>query len=159
MSNALNEKDIFSQDGLPAREQVSEWFNVKEKVGTKIMGEFMGWWISPANKPGFKDQIGVALRTADGKVLGVSLGDTSYMRSRIEPSKIGDRVGLKYEGDKDTGQIQPAKIIKFYNPDLEARRSKGEVVISKPEVLSGPAAPSNALDVFDAAPDADADPF
>lgn len=156
MSNAIDEKDIFSQSGLPAREQVSEWFNIKEAVGTKIAGLFQGWWISPANKAGFKDQIGVALKLADGKIVGISLGDTPYMRSRIEPSQVGDRVGLKYEGDKDTGKPQPAKIIKFYNPDLEARREKGTVVISKPETISK----SSALD--EAFPDKDAgeeDPF
>lgn len=145
MNNVINEEDIFSQKGLPAREQVTTWFNIKESVGTKIAGTFQGWWISPSSKPGFKDQIGIALRLADGSIVGVSLGDTAYMRSRIEPSQVGDQVGLKYEGDKDTGQIQPAKIIKFYNPDLEARREKGTVVISKPEQL---AKPSSVEDVF-----------
>lgn len=158
MSN-VNEADIFSAKGLPAREQVSEWFNIKEKIGTKIAGVFQGWWISPANKAGFKDQIGVAL-LVDGKILGVSLGDTPYMRSRIEPSQVGDRVGLKYEGDKDTGQIQPAKIIKFYNPDLEERRAKGTVVISKPEQLSKTEVEKKADDAFDALSSGDEDqPF
>lgn len=136
MSNAT-EQDIFSKSGLPAREQVAEWVNIKKSIGDKVFGTFMGWWISPSNQAGFKDQIGVAIKNAEGKVIGVSVGDTSYMRSRIEPSQVGDRVGLKYEGDKDTGKPQPAKIVKFYNPDLEARREKGQaVVISKPEELA-----------------------
>lgn len=139
MNNALNEKDIFSASGLPAREQVSEWINIKGKIGDKVMGTFLGWWISPAQKAGFKDQIGIALKLADGKVVGVSVGDTSYMRSRIEPSEIGDAVGLKYEGDKDTGQILPAKIVKFYNPALEERRKAGTVKVTAPEQLSKPA--------------------
>lgn len=152
MNNALKEEDIFSSAGLPAREQVSDWFNIKEAVGTKIMGVFMGWWISPSNNASFKDQIGVALKTADGKVIGVSLGDTPYMRGRIAPSQIGDKVGLKYESDKDTGKPQPAKIIKFYNPDLEKRVASGTAVISKPEELK--ASVAEAPD-FDAPNDSD----
>lgn len=145
MNNAKDE-DIFSQAGLPAREQVTEWVKIKEKIGDKVSGIFMGWWVSKSNKPGFKDQIGIAIRLADGKVVGVSVGDTGYMRSRIEPSKVGDRVGLKYEGDKDTGQIQKAKIVKFYNPDLQARQEAGEaVVISKPEIV-GNANPNAPVD-------------
>lgn len=158
MSKAINEADIFSQKGLPAREQVSDWFNIKEKIGTKIAGIFQGWWISPANQAGFKDQIGVALKLEDGKIVGVSLGDTPYMRSRIEPSQVGDRVGLKYEDDKDTGKPQPAKIIKFYNPDLEERREKGTVTISKPETISKS---KSALDEAfpDKGDERDEDPF
>lgn len=135
MSKAT-EKDIFSPDGLPAREQVSEWVNIKKNIGDKIHGTFMGWWISPANKAGFKDQIGVALKLEDGKIVGVSQNDTDYMRRRLEPSMIGDMVGFKYEGDKDTGKPQAAKIVKFYNPALEKRRAEGKITISQPEQLS-----------------------
>ncbi len=146
----VNEADIFSQAGLPAREQVSDWFNIKKEIGTKIAGIFQGWWISKANAEGFKDQIGIAIKLDDGKIVGVSLGDTPYMRSRIEPSQVGDRVGLKYEGDKDTGKPQPAKIIKFYNPDLESRRANNTVVISKPEQISKTEDQKKADAAFDA---------
>lgn len=158
MSNAYDEKDIFSQAGLPAREQVSDWVNIKKAVGDKIAGTFMGWWISKSNNTSYKDQIGIAIKTADGKVVGVSVSDTPYMRSRIEPSQVGDRVGLKYEGDKDTGKPQPAKIIKFYNPDLEVRREKGSVVISKPEeITKSPTDKANAE--FDSMGGDDDQPF
>lgn len=128
-----NESDIFSDKGLPAREQVSEWINIKKNIGDRVFGVFLGWWVSPSNKAGFKDQLGVALKRDDGVIIGISVGDTSYMRSRLEPSEIGDEVGFKYEGDKDTGQIQPAKIVKFYNPALEERRASGQLKKSEPE--------------------------
>lgn len=126
MQTSVNEADVFNGDALSPRDQVSEWVNIKKNVGDKVSGIFMGWWESPAQN-GFKAQLGIALRQNDGKVVGVNVTDTSYMRQRISPSQIGDRVGLKFEGEKDTGQIQKAKIIKFYNPDLEARNRKGEV--------------------------------
>jgi len=122
----MNEQDIFSSAGLPAREQVTTWFKIKEKVGNKVSGEFLGAWFKEADA-GFNASIGVAIKQTDGSVVGVSLSDTPYMRSRVEPSQIGDMVGIKYEGDKDTGKPQPAKIVKFYNPALEERRKKGEV--------------------------------
>ncbi len=148
----INEQDIFNAAGLPAREQVSEWADIRKNVGDKVMGVFMGWWESKATKPGFKDQLGVALKQADGKVIGISVGDTSYMRSRLEPSEIGDKVGFKYEGDKDTGQIQPAKIIKFYNPDMEARREKGTLKVSAPEsATSSPSATTTEATLEDIA--------
>ena len=155
MSNEYKEEDVFSQDGLPPREQVSQWANVKKEIGDKVMGEFLGWWISPATDSNYNDQIGVALKITntkqnfknnkgealevkEGEVLGISLSDTSYMRERIAPSVIGDVVGIKYEADKDTGKPQPAKIVKFYNPDLEKRREAGTIVDTEPEVLKAP---------------------
>lgn len=147
-----NENDVFSASGLPAREQVSEWVNIKKNIGDKVHGIFMGWWISKSNDSNFKDQIGIALKREDGVMVGISVSDTPYMRERVEGSQIGDRAGLKYEGDKDTGKPQPAKIVKFYNPDLELRRSKGEVRVSTPEVVGGatetPAADPTNEDAF-----------
>lgn len=134
----MSEASVFSASGLPPREQVSEWVNIKKNVGDKVHGIFMGWWISPARQEGFKDQIGIAIKQGD-KVVGVSVGDTPYMRDRVQGSLPGDEVGLKYEGDKDTGKLQPAKIVKFYNPAMEERRKKGTLTASQPEVLAAPA--------------------
>lgn len=131
--NKKTESDIFSVNGLPPREQVTEWVNIKKNIGDKVHGIFMGWWEAPSTNAGFKDQLSVAIQTDDGTVIGISVADTPYMRSRLVPSAAGDRVGLKYEGDKDTGKPQPAKIVKFYNPDMEERRKKGEVKSSAPD--------------------------
>lgn len=148
-----NAEQIFNAESLPAREQVSKdnWYKIKETIGNSIHGIFLGWWISPANNAGFKDQLGVAIKVADGTVWGVSIGDTSYMRARLEVSIVGDEVGFRYEGDKDTGKPQPAKIVKFYNPDAEARRVKGEVKITAPEspTVSAASAKQPGLEVFD----------
>jgi len=148
MNNALlNEADVFSPQGLPAREQVTEWFKIKETIGNKIMGTFMGWWVKPSDNTSYQDQVGVALKKADGTVVGVSLSDTPYVRGRLELSQIGDRVGVKYEGDKDTGKPQPAKIVKIYNPDLEARKESGTVRTTAPEILKdNETSPSNGDD-------------
>lgn len=128
-----NEQDIFSSAALSPRDQVSDWANIKKAVGDKVSGTFQGYWETPA-KDGFKAQLGIAYRDAEGKVWGINVNDNSYFRSQIELSKAGDSIGLRYEGDKDTGQIQKAKIIKFYNPDLQARKSSGVALgVTKPE--------------------------
>lgn len=135
-NNATMRTDIFDSSSLSARDQVVEWVNIRKNVGDKVAGIFQGWWISPA-RDGFKQQIGIALKREDGVVVGVNVTDTNYMRQRIEPTQVGDSVGLKYEGDKDTGNIQPAKIIKFYNPDLEERIKRGEKSVgSKPATVA-----------------------
>lgn len=117
-------KDIFDKASLSARDQVDGWENIRKTIGDSIAGVFLGWWTKPAEGQ-FKAQIGIALRQEDGKVLGTTVTDTDYMRQRIAQTQVGDSVGLRYEGDKDTGNLQPAKIIKFYNPDLEERNKKG----------------------------------
>jgi len=126
MNNSHNEKDIFSNDALSARDQVSSWANIKQNIGDKVHGEFLGWWEQPAN-PGFRPQLGMALKQGDGSVIGVTVTDTSYMRSQIEETEVGDGVGLKYVGDKEVGKPQPAKIIKYFNPDLQNRKKEGVV--------------------------------
>ena len=149
----MNEADVFASSGLPPREQVSQWASVKGVIGDKIMGVYQGWWISPASNAGFKDQIGVALKITntaqvvkdnkgvtltlkEGEIIGISLGDTSFTRERVSPSQVGDEVGIKYEGDKDTGKPQKAKIVKFYNPAMEKRREDGTIKQTTPEVLA-----------------------
>jgi hypothetical protein len=131
----MSEASVFSASGLPARERVTEWVNIKKNVGDKVYGIFLGWWINKSRQEGFKDQISMALEQAEGKIIGVSVADTIYMRSRIEGTEVGDEVGLKYEGDKDTGKPQKAKIVKFYNPALEERKKKGEVKVTEPESI------------------------
>lgn len=116
--------DIFDTNALSARDQVSEWVKIKETIGDSVSGTFLGWW-EVAPHDGFKAQIGIAIKTKEEKVVGVNVSDTSYMRGNILTTNIGDRIGLRYEGDKDTGQIQKAKIIKFYNPDRSKREKDG----------------------------------
>lgn len=132
--STYNEADIFSAAGLPAREQVTEWYKIKSEIGNKVTGTFLGWWLTPANDRVDKDQVGFAVKVSEGRVLGISLADTAYIRSRLEPSLPGDIVGVRYEGDKDTGKPQPAKIVKFYNPALEERRAKGVMKMNAPTV-------------------------
>lgn len=144
-----NEQDIFSSAGLSARDQVTDWVTVKKNIGDKVAGKFMGYWEVPPRGE-FKAQLAVALKTADGKVVGINLNDSPYMRPRVEGSQIGDDVGIRYEGDKDTGKIQKAKIIKYYNPDMEERRAKGQVVKTAPEAGI---AQGNTFEDFDAAND------
>jgi len=143
--------EIFSGAGLPAREQVSKenWYKIKEKIGNQIHGTFMGWWVSKGN-PGFNDQLGVAIKTPEGVVMGVSVPDTTYMRGRLQTALVGDNVGFRYEGDKDVGKPQPAKIVKFYNPDGEARHAKGETVISTPEIVGGATTAEEEIDLDEA---------
>lgn len=142
----MSEASVFSASGLPARERVTEWVNIKKNVGDKVHGIFLGWWINKSRQEGFKDQISMALEQADGKIVGVSVADTVYMRSRIEGTEVGDEVGLKYEGDKDTGKPQKAKIVKFYNPALEERKKKGEVKVTLPESVDEAPATAPASD-------------
>lgn len=144
----MNSEDVFSTGGLPPREQVASWFKIKDKVGTKISGIFVGWWISPPNKNVDKEQIGVAIKIDDGTVVGVSLSSTSYMQERLKEALPGDKVGIKYEGDKDVGKPQPAKIVKFYNLDGETRRKEGNVKITNPISIGGGESVGNDEEAF-----------
>lgn len=130
-----SENEIFSTTGLSARDQITEWCkDLKKTVGNSIHGTLLDWWITPPNTHVDKQQITLAIKKADGVVWGISIPDTIYMRDRVERSQPGDSIGLRYEGDKDTGKMQPAKIIKFYNPDAEARHEKGETKITTAKV-------------------------
>lgn len=149
INNAINKlmidaNDIFNSESLPAREQVSEWVNVKEKIGDNVFGIFLGSWKSPSKIDASKMQISMAIKTNEGKVVGVSLNDSVYISSRLEASKVGDKFGVRYEGDKDTGKAQPAKIVKIYNPDLEDRVKKGEAVTTTVETV--PHTPESAVE-------------
>lgn len=130
--------NIFDKTSLPARDQVEDWANIKTNIGDSVSGQMIGWWTTPA-KDGFKAQIGIAIKKEDdGKVVGVNVSDTQYMRDNVTCSQIGDRIGLRYEGDKDTGKPQPAKIIKFYNPD-RAEREKNGIISQGSQPQSSPA--------------------
>lgn len=120
----MSQEDIFDQGNLSPREQVTDWVNIKKAVGDSVSGLFMGWWEVAAHA-GFKEQLGIAIRQDDGKVFGVNLNDTEYFRGKLAVTQGGDSIGLRYEGDKDTGQMQPAKIIKFYNKSQTAREKDG----------------------------------
>lgn len=137
---------IFDKENLSARDRVDEWVSVKKMEGDNVEGKFMGWWINPG-QPGFKDQIAVALEQADGKVFATSINDTSFMRVHCETSQIGDMVGLRFEGTKESGKPSPTKIIRFYNADRKQREAEGtqatmpvtkaEVGTDKPSVADG----------------------
>lgn len=117
--------DIFDSKNLSPREQVGEWVNIKTNVGDAVSGDFIGWWEVAAHGA-FKQQLGVAIKRDDGVIAGVNLNDTDYFRGKLALAQVGDKIGLRYEGDKDTGQIQPAKIIKFYNKTQKEREDRGE---------------------------------
>lgn len=132
----LSETDIFNADALPARDRIADWVKIKDNVGDKVHGTYEGCYRKEGN-PGFSDQLVVILTMSDGVTRGLSLSATSYMTEIEQIWKVGDRVGFKYEGDKDTGKPQPAKIIKKYNPDLEARKRDGSQ--PSPTVTAAPA--------------------
>lgn len=128
--------EIFNNKSLPAREQVTTWYKIKETIGNSVHGKFLGWWITPPSQKVDKQQVSMAIEIENGEVYGISLSDTPYMRQRLEISIPGDEVGVRYEGDKDTGKPQAAKIVKFYNPDAEDRRLKGDEKKSEPEATT-----------------------
>ncbi len=129
--------DIFDAKNLSPREQVSEWVNIKTNIGDNVSGTFQGWW-EAAGQDGFKDQIGLAIKRTDGVIVGVNCGDNTYFRGKLATTQLGDEIGLRYEGDKDTGQIQKAKIIKFYNKSQTEREEKGEKSIGVEASVEAP---------------------
>ena len=121
---------IFSADALSPREQVTEWVTLKEKLGTKVGGRWIGYWNVPAQGV-FKAQLGAALQDIDDptKVYGVNLSE--YFRDQISEFQVGDLVGFEYYKDipAKTAGLSATKAIRAYNADNVKRKLAGEAPV------------------------------
>lgn len=121
--------DVYSQAGLPIRNQISEWVKVTGAIGDEVNGTFVGWFENPSRKDGFKDQVAIVIkRKSDNVVVAVALNDNVINRERLMQCQEGDDVGVRYDLDKDVGKPQKAKIVNIYNLALEARAKAGKKV-------------------------------
>lgn len=117
---------IFDQSALSAREQVTEWVNIKEKLGTRVAGKYLGYWINPARGK-FRQQVGIALQDFEdaSKVFGVNLAE--YFESTVSLYRIGDEVGAEYYKDipaKEAG-MSDTKAVRLFNPTKVEREKAG----------------------------------
>lgn len=126
---------VFDSSALSAKGQVTDWFTIKEKLGNRIGGTFIGYWNEPA-KGKFRAQIGVALADFDDakKVWGVNLPE--YFGKEISEYRRGDQCGFEYYKDipsKEAG-MSDTKAIRAFNPDNAARLVAGETAtVTAPE--------------------------
>lgn len=124
--------NVFSQEALPIRNQITEWVEIKKNIGDSVSGVFIGWFENPSKNEGFKDQlVAVLKRDTDGAVVAVALNDNQINRDRLSECLSGDEIGIRYDADKDVGKPQKAKIINIYNPELEQRAKAGKKVVTK----------------------------
>lgn len=138
---------VFTEAGLPIRNRITEWVDIKEKIGTAVEGTFVGWFENPSRKDGFKDQVAIVIKRAkDGAVVAVALNDNPINRDRLMASMEGDEVGVRYDMDKDVGKPQKAKIINIYNPALEERAKEGKKVTT--EASAAPEEDEAGIDDF-----------
>ena len=125
-SNSV-EAQLFDTDNLSPREQVTNWVKIKEKLGTRVSGKFLGYWNKPAEGV-FRAAVCVALRDFNDPsiVHGVTLPD--YFEKTFVEYRLGDRVGFEYYKDipsKEAG-ISATKAVRAFNLDLKGRKERGE---------------------------------
>ena len=138
---------VFNEAGLPIRNRITEWFDIKEKIGAAVEGTFVGWFENPSRNDGFKDQVVIVIkRKGDGAVVAVALNDNPINRDRLMASMEGDEVGVRYDMDKDVGKPQKAKIINIYNPALEERAKAGKKVTT--QATEAPVEDDQSIDDF-----------
>lgn len=118
---------IFDTNALSAREQVTDWYELKKTLGNRIAGTYMGYWIVPA-KGKFRAQIGIALQDFDdkAKVVGVNLAE--YFEDQVQLYRLGDEVGAEYYKDipaKEAG-MSDTKAVRLFNVTKMAREKAGE---------------------------------
>jgi len=121
---------VFDPSALSAQRQVTEWVAIKEKLGTKVAGEFVGFWNVPARGK-FRAQTGVALRDFENKSVVYGINVSEYFQEVVSEWAVGDACGFEYYNDKPASEpgMSPTKQIRDYNPDLSDRKKKGEVII------------------------------
>lgn len=136
-------EDVFSSKGLPLRNRVEKWESVTgkdSKVGDSISGKFLGWFENPAKDDGYKNQIVFVLEVTKNdkvEVIAVPVKDNALAdgsrpnKQRAEQCQVGDSIGIRFDGEKDTGKPQPYKIVNIYNPSLEQRQQEGKTVITQ----------------------------
>lgn len=120
------ESKLFSADNLSAREQVTNWIKLKEKLGTRVAGIFLGFWEKPAEGV-YRRQVSMALRDfKDSAVIyGVTLPD--YFEKDLMRYRSGDQVGAEYYKDipaKEAG-VSATKAVRLFNLDLKEREKNG----------------------------------
>ena len=120
---------VFDPSALSAQKQVTEWVSIKETLGTKVAGNFVGFWSVPARGK-FRAQVGVALSDFDkpATVYGVNLPE--YFTEGVSEWIPGDACGFEYYNDKPATEpgMSATKQLRDYNPDLFERKKKGEVI-------------------------------
>lgn len=124
---------LFDESNLSAREQVTEWVKLKEKLGTRVAGFFAGYWEKPAEGV-YRRQVSLALRDFNDskKVIGVTLPD--YFEKDLARYHAGDRVGAEYYKDippKKAG-VSATKAVRLFNLDLKEREKNGQAAIVTP---------------------------
>lgn len=124
-SNSV-EAQLFDTANLSAREQVTTWVKLKEKIGTRSAGNFLGYWEKPAEGV-FRRQVCVALRDFKDPsiVYGVTLPE--YFENDIKQYRLNDRVGYEYYKDNPSKEpgISATKVIRGFNLDLKKRMEDG----------------------------------
>ena len=120
---------VFDPSALSAQKQVTEWVSIKETLGTKVAGNFVGFWSVPARGK-FRAQVGVALSDFDkpATVYGVNLPE--YFTEGVSEWIPGDACGFEYYNDKPATEpgMSATKQLRDYNPDLFERKKRGEVI-------------------------------
>jgi hypothetical protein len=121
-------ESIFDSSALSAKEQVTEWVKIKEKLGTRVGGYFVGAWVVPA-KGVYREQIGVAIRDVKNPeiVYGVSLA--SYMLDDVSKFEEGDLCGFEYYKDipSKTPGLSATKAVRWFNKEVQDRVKNGSV--------------------------------
>lgn len=126
---------LFSPENFSAREQVTEWVKLKEKLGTRVGGYFLGFWEKPAEGV-YKRQISMALKDFKnpGVVYGITLPD--YFEKDLCQFRLNDRVGAEYYKDipaKGPG-LSATKAVRLVNQDLKMRMGTTAAPSATPKV-------------------------
>lgn len=145
---------MFAPENFSAREKVTEWVNIKEKIGTRCGGKFLGYWEKPAEGK-FKRSISVALQDFEDPKLVYGVTIPEYYEKDVMRFLGNDEVGIEYYKDspaKEKG-MSPTKVLRLINLTLNTRIKNGTAApIVQATKDTTPAAETETVDADDDLP-------
>ena len=118
--------DMFKPENFSAREKVTQWVNIKEKIGTRCGGYFLGYWEKAAEGK-FKRSISLALQDFKNPSIIYGVTIPEYYEKDVSRFLYNDQVGIEYYKDipaKEKG-MSDTKALHVVNPSLQDRVKNG----------------------------------
>ena len=117
---------MFNPENFSAREKVNKWVNIKEKIGTRCHGFFLGFWEKPAEGV-YRRSISIALQDPKDPAVVYGVTIPEYYEKDVQKFLYNDQVGVEYFKDnppKEKG-LSPTKVLRMINLSLNERAKNG----------------------------------
>lgn len=138
---------LFNEKNLSAREKVTKWVNIKEKLGARCGGFFLGFWEKPAEGK-FKRAISIALEDFEDPKIVYGVTIPEYYEKEICRFMFRDEVGVEFYKiipAKEKG-MSDTKALHLINTTLTDRMGKGTATVQTAAAPSIGVAPGASVE-------------